>query len=296
MIRAQALTKRYRRNEALHGASFHVPEGSVFALIGPNGAGKSTAIKTLMNIIQPSGGSAEVLGVDSRRLGPAELAQIGYVSENQRLPEWMRVDYFLDYCRPLYPTWDTEAAAQLVREFGLPLDRRLRELSRGMKMKAALAASLAYNPRLIVLDEPFSGLDVLVREELIASLAERTPAATILIASHDLGEIENVATHAAYLNEGRVEFVEEMAHLTERFREVEVTLEEPAVLPGGLPAAWLNVEASAASARFADSAYDAEATAAEIRRRFTAVRNIEATAMSFRAIFIALAKSHRRSA
>jgi ABC-2 type transport system ATP-binding protein len=127
----------------------------------------------------------------------------------------------------LYPSWDGALAAELIRQFELPLDRRLRALSRGMKVKAALAASLAYRPRLIVLDEPFGGLDVLVREQLIESIVDCTPEATVLLASHDLAEIETFATHVGYLNEGRLEFVEEMGSLNARFREVEVTLEAP---------------------------------------------------------------------
>src|SRR5689334_25417701 len=106
MISLHDVTKRYRRNEALHNLTLTVPEGSVFALVGPNGAGKSTAIKIALNLIEPSSGRATVLGVESRRLGPAQLAQIGYVSENQRLPEWMKTGYFFDYCKPFYPTWN----------------------------------------------------------------------------------------------------------------------------------------------------------------------------------------------
>jgi len=162
MIRTDNLTKRYRHNKALHDLTLDVPPSSVFALVGPNGTGKSTAIKIVMNLIRPNAGCAEVFGVDSTRLGAAELAQIGYVSENQRLPEWMRVDYFLKYCRAFYPSWDSALAAELISQYELPLDRRLGALSRGMKVKAALAVSLAYRPRLIVLDETFSGLDVLV--------------------------------------------------------------------------------------------------------------------------------------
>jgi len=164
IIRTENLTKRYRHNEALHGVTLEVPAGSVFALVGPNGAGKSTAIKTVMNILQPSVGRAEVLGVDSRQLRAEQLARIGYVSENQKLPGWMKVGYFLQYCKPFYPAWSDDDVAELVRGYGLPLDRPLKALSRGMRVKAALAASLAYRPELIVLDEPFSGLDVLVRE------------------------------------------------------------------------------------------------------------------------------------
>ena len=295
MIRAENLSKHYRGIEALNGVTFTVPEGSVFALIGPNGAGKSTAIKIAMNIVQPGSGRVDVLGVDSRRLGPSQLARIGYVSESQKLPEWMPVAYFLEHCRALYPAWDDALAAALLRQYELPPQRKLRQLSRGMKVKAALAASLAYRPRLIILDEPFSGLDVLVREQLIESLVDCTPDATILIASHDLAEIESFATHVAYLNEGGLEFVEEMSSLSGRFREVEVTLHEPAVLPRELPASWLNPEQSGALLRFTDTNFDAGRSRQEVRQRFAEVRDIQAREMSFRAIFLALAQSRRQS-
>ena len=291
MIRAENLTKRFVRNEALHGLTFEVPEGSVFALLGANGAGKSTAIKTVMNILQPTSGRAEVLGVDSRRLGVAQLARIGYVSENQQLPDWMKVDAFLAYCKPFYPAWRDEDAAELVRAYDLPLDRRLRALSRGMRVKASLAASLAYRPSLIVLDEPFSGLDVLVREQLIESIVERTPETTVLLASHDLAEIESFATHIAYLNEGRLQFVEEMSALSDRFREVEVTADAgPA---GDIPANWLNIERSAHVVRFTDSRFSSQA---DVAARFPDAREISTRPMSLRNIVIALAKSARSTA
>jgi ABC-2 type transport system ATP-binding protein len=290
MIRTWELTKKYSRNEALHGLTLEVPEGSVFALLGPNGAGKSTAIKTVMNILRPTAGRAEVLGVDSRRLAAPQLAQIGYVSENQQLPEWMTVGAFLRYCKPFYPGWRDEDAAGLVRAYDLPLHRPLKSLSRGMRVKAALASSLAYTPRLIVLDEPFSGLDVLVREQLIESIVERTPEATVFLASHDLAEIESFATHIAYLNEGRLQFMEEMSALSERFREVEVTSD---AAPADAPATWLNVERSPHVVRFTDSRFRGET---EIAARFPNAKEISARPMTLRSIVIALAKSVRRTA
>src|SRR5207244_11112692 len=131
-------------------------------------------IKKRVSMVRPTSGHAEVIGADSRALGAQELTQIGYVSDNQSIPEWMRVGYFLSYCRPFYPNWNDEEAAALVRLYELPLDRTIKTLSRGMRVKAVLASSLAYRPRLIVLDEPFSGLDVLVREQLVESIMERT--------------------------------------------------------------------------------------------------------------------------
>jgi ABC-2 type transport system ATP-binding protein len=210
-IRTENLSKKFRRVEAVRGLNLEVAEGSIFALVGPNGAGKTTAIKVLMNIFGPSSGRGEVLGQDSTRLAGKAFTEIGYVSENQQMPGWMRVDYFFNYLRPFYPRWDRDLEAALIRQFDLPLDRKLRHLSRGMKMKAALASSLAYHPKLIVLDEPFTGLDPLVRDELIEGLLERAAEATILISSHDLAEIESFSSHVGYM-EGAAEILRGTEH------------------------------------------------------------------------------------
>src|SRR6266566_8053848 len=105
----------------------------------------------------------------------------------------------MNYLKPFYPQWDAERAQELLRQFELPRDRKIRNLSHGMRMKAALASSLAYRPRLIVLDEPFTGLDALVRDELIEGVLECAEGATILISSHDLSEVESFASHIGYL-------------------------------------------------------------------------------------------------
>jgi ABC-2 type transport system ATP-binding protein len=289
-LRTEDLGKSFRRLEALRGLTIEVPDGAVFALVGPNGAGKTTAIKTFLNLHKPTRGRAEVLGVDSRSLGADQLAHIGYVSENQKLPDWMTAGYFLSYCKQFYPNWRDDDLAELLRLYELPLDRKLSQLSRGMRVKAALASSLAYRPKLIVLDEPFSGLDVLVREQLVESILERTPEATVLLASHDLSEIESFASHVAYLNEGRLEFAEETAALAARFREIQVTLEQPAELPSALPATWLNPEASGVVVGFTDSRYD-ERTQSEIRGRFPGAREVAVRVITLRSIVLALEKS-----
>ncbi len=296
ILRTVGLTKRFRGTMALDGLNLEVPEGSVFALIGANGAGKTTAIKILMNIHQATSGSAEVLGVDSRKLSPLEFQQIGYVSENQEMPEWMTVGYFLAYLKPFYPTWDDARAEELLRQFDLPRDRKLKHLSRGMKMKAALASSLAYRPKLIVLDEPLSGLDPLVRDEFIEGLIESASEATILISSHDLAEIESFASHVGYLERGKLRFSEEMTALSARFREVEVTLDTAPALPANWPSSWLRPETSAAVVRFVESQFDEARTMAEVRRMFGEPRGIAITAMPLRSIFVTLAKAERSAA
>ena len=293
-LRAIELSKTFPHVDALRSLSLEVPEGAVFALVGPNGAGKTTAIKTFLNLQKPTSGNAEVLGVNSRSLGPAQLAQIGYVSENQKLPLWMTAGYFLDYCSEFYPTWSAADLADLVRLYELPLDRKLKHMSRGMRVKAQLASSLAYHPKLIVLDEPFSGLDVLVREQLIESVLDRTPEATVFLASHDLAEIESFASHVAYLSDGRLAFAEETAALTARFREIQVTLDNPAALPADLPAAWLNPEVSGVVIGFTDSSFS-DRSQAEIRSRFPGAREISVRPMPLRSIVLALEKSAKSS-
>src|SRR5438874_4299253 len=245
-IRTEELSKRFLRLVALDHINLDIPQGAVYALVGPNGAGKTTLIKVLMNILQASTGRATVMGMPSTSIAGNAFQTIGYVSENQELPEWMRVDQFLRYIAAFYPKWDTSLEQELIRQFDLPLNRKLKNVSRGVRMKAALTSSLAFHPALIVLDEPFSGLDPFVRDQLVESLVERAAESTMLISSHDLAEIENFATHVGYLDQGTLKFSEELASLTQRFREVEVVRETAAPLPTNAPATWLQLsEASA---------------------------------------------------
>jgi len=295
ILRIEDLSKRFGRTPVLDGVTLAVAEGSVYALVGPNGAGKTTTLKILMNIIEPTAGRAEVLGENSRQLQPRHFARIGYVSENQELPEWMTVDYLLGYLKPFYPAWDDGRAGSLVDQFALPRSRKLKHLSRGMRMKAALVSSLAYRPRLLVLDEPFSGLDPLVRDELIEGLVESAEETTILISSHDLTEIESFASHVGYLDHGRLQFSDDMRSLTERFREIEVTLAAPPVLPAAWPPAWLRAETSSTVVRFVDSRFDEGRTLGEVRRLFGDDARMAVNPMPLRAIFVALARSTKSS-
>ena len=295
-ILTEHLTRTFRRVRAIDGLTLSVPQGAIYALVGPNGAGKTTAIKILMNIIAASGGRAEVLGTPSSRIKGRLFESIGYVSENQEQPEWMTVNALLAYLRPFYPAWDRSLEAELVKQFNLPLDRKLRHLSRGMRMKAALASSLAYHPRLIVLDEPFTGLDPLVRDELIQGLLDRAEESTIFVSSHDLAEIESFASHVAYLEEGQLRFAEELTSLVDRFREVELTFDSPPPLPAQPPIAWMQIRHSAAVIRFIDSRFDPQQSSAEILRMFGPARNITFSPMSLRSIFLAMAKFGRDAA
>jgi ABC-2 type transport system ATP-binding protein len=292
-ITARSLRKKFRSTVALDSIDLDVPESSIYALVGPNGAGKTTLIKTLMNIHRPTAGRSEVLGVDSRKLAGKCFERIGYVSENQEFPGWMTVKRFLSFLKPFYPTWDSKLAEEMLTRFHLPSDRKLSKLSRGMRMKAHLISSLAYRPRLIVLDEPFTGLDAMVRDELIEGLLSLAEGTTIFISSHDLSEIDSFASNIGYLDEGVLEFSEDIESLRARFREIIVTLETSAGMPTGMPETWLLPESSGATARFIESRYDEQRTGDEVRRHFPKLKNVTLNPMTLRSIFVALAKNNR---
>ncbi len=222
IVQANDLWKSYGDFAAVQGVSFAVPEGSIFALVGASGAGKTTLIKLLMNILTPTRGSATLLGVDSRAIGPQVLQQIGYVSENQELPGRLRVSDYFAYLRPFYPRWEPQLEDSLRRQLRLPGERRIRHLSHGMRLKMALACALAFRPRLLVLDEPFSGLDALVRDEVREGFLQQSSGLTVLISSHELAEVELIATHVAFVNAGKIMFQGTLSELREHGRALGV--------------------------------------------------------------------------
>ena len=298
IIQTESLTRRYGRTEAVRDLTLSVPEGSIYAFVGPNGAGKTTTIKTVMNILEPTSGRATVLGTNSRRLGPAELRQIGYVSENQDLPGWMTLADLLAYCAPLYPAWDASFAEDLRRRLDLPLNRRIQDFSRGMRMKASLLSSLAYRPRLLVLDEPFAGLDALVRDEFIQGILELAEQSqwTVFISSHDIDEVERLADWIGIINEGRLHLAEPVATLTGRFRAAEATFDGEAVAPSPLPASWLGVECAGHTLRFVESEGGKDDDEARVRKVLADAVRVEIAPMPLKAVFMALARTFRAQA
>ena len=289
------LTRRYGRREAIHGLSVQVPTGSVFALVGPNGAGKTTTIKVLLNLIRATTGKARVLGVDSAHLDVPTLRRIGYVSENQHLPDYLTARGLCDYCKPFYPTWDDELVARLQATLNLPMTTRLKHLSRGTRMKAALLAALAFRPDLLVLDEPFGGLDPLVRDELVHGLIELASERpwTVFISSHDIEEVERIADWIGFLDGGRLVFAEPVANLLQRFRLVEVIGNETAPAPVINPA-WIAAGSAGRTLRFIDTRHDTADTERRLREAYGDAE-IRATPMSLRDIFVSMARLSARA-
>ena len=293
IIEARNIEKRFGPSEALSGLSFSVAEGSVYALIGANGAGKTTTIKMMMNILAPTRGDLSVMGTPSRELTSRHLSQIGYVSENQVLPGQMAVRAYLDYLRPFYSNWDEALEKTMLRRFKLPMERKIRALSQGMRIKVALVAALAFKPKLLVLDEPFSGLDPLVRDDLVESVLSHAEDLTIFISSHELNEIEGFVSDIGFLNQGRLLFEESIEVLNARVRLIRVTLQSTARPPDTWPGTWIDPGTSGNVLSFVHTAFAEDQLASEIAAVFGDVKFVQAEPMDLRSIFTAFARAEQ---
>ena len=205
MIRTDRLTKTYGRHRGVTDLTLHVPEGSCYGFIGPNGAGKSTTIRTLLGLIAPTGGSAQVLGLDCRRERKAILSQVGYMPSEAMFYPHMRAGEVIRYAADLRGLDCREEAAALCRALELDERRRVRELSLGNRKKVSIVCAMQHRPRLYVLDEPTSGLDPLVQRAVWQLLDQRRrEGATVFLSSHVLYEVQRYCSRAAVLREGRL--------------------------------------------------------------------------------------------
>jgi ABC-2 type transport system ATP-binding protein len=293
IIETENLTKKFRRHEAVEGVNLAVPEGATCALVGANGAGKTTTMRMLVDILPPDRGSARVLGIDSRQLKPEDRLRIGYLNENQTLPERLSIAQYFEYLRALYPNWDSALEKRLRGQFELPSGRLLGKLSHGMRMKAMLIGALSFRPKLLILDEPLSGLDPLVRDEVMSGILDQAGETTILISSHELTEIEGCTSHVAFMVRGRLLFNEPIEALSARFREVSITLGQAPVAKG-VPKTWLNLQVDGNLLRFVDSAFEEEAGLQElVSKHFGPLQHFETTPLSLREISKALMRATR---
>ena len=292
IIEVDQLSYRYGRVHALRELDLTVPDGALYALIGPNGAGKTTLLQLLMGMRRPQTGRARVNGVDTTAFTARHRAHITYVAEGQSLPGWMRLDQLDAYLAPLYPTWDAALARELTVRFRLDPTRSIRTFSRGQRMKAALRAALAPRPRVVLMDEPFSGMDALVKDELIGGLLEsaRSEGWTILLSSHDISELEMLADWTGFLSDGRMVFSESMESLLMRMKWVEVAGVGTAPSNGEVPSEWTSVERSGSLVSFLVTRGGDAVTAASLAPRFPGATHIDVRRPTLREVFVALAK------
>jgi ABC-2 type transport system ATP-binding protein len=206
VIDITGLTRRFGDKTALDSVSLSLPRGAVYGLVGANGAGKTTLIRHIMGLLRAEDGSVRVFGLDPVADPVAVLSRIGYLSEENDIPGWMRVDELIRYSRAFYPDWDDPYAEELRDAFALDPAAKIRTLSKGQKARMGLLIALAHQPDLLVLDEPSSGLDPIVRRDILGAVI-RTIAdegRTVLFSSHLLEEVEQVADHVTMISDGRI--------------------------------------------------------------------------------------------
>jgi ABC-2 type transport system ATP-binding protein len=207
VIELSNLSRRYGAKEALHSVSLSLTEGRVYGLVGANGAGKTTIIKHILGLLKAQSGTVRIFGRDPAEDPVGVLSRIGYLSEENDLPGWMRLDELIRYTRAFYPKWDDAYADELREKFALDPAAKIASLSKGQKARAGLLVALAYRPELLVLDEPSSGLDPIVRRDILGAVM-RTIAdegRTVLFSSHLLDEVEEVADHVTMISRGRIQ-------------------------------------------------------------------------------------------
>jgi len=199
-----------------------LPRGAVYGLVGANGAGKTTLIRHILGLLRAQSGSVRIFGVDPVADPVAVLSRIGYLSEENDLPGWMRVDELIRYTSAFYPKWEDAYAEELRRTFALDAAAKIKDLSKGQKARAGLLIALAHRPELLVLDEPSSGLDPIVRRDILGAVI-RTIAhegRTVLFSSHLLEEVEEVADHVTMIARGRIVLSAPLADIKESHRSL----------------------------------------------------------------------------
>jgi len=226
VIEIANLRKQYGEVDALRGLTLQVPAGSIFGFLGKNGAGKTTAIKILLGMTHPTTGSARVFGLDAAapQAGVAIRRRIGFVSEEKDLFDTLTVADMVRFTASFFPRWRADAEQRYLRAFELPLDRKVKALSRGMRTKLALLLALCRGAELLVLDEPTAGLDPAVTEEvlqaLVAHVADGTT--TVFFSSHQIAEVEQIADRVAIIDRGAAVVSGALDDLREQYRRVQL--------------------------------------------------------------------------
>lgn len=206
VVEIRDLDRQFGDTCALNGVSFQAAEGLIYGLVGVNGAGKTTLIKHCLGLLRAMTGSVKIFGLDPVRHPVEVLGRIGYLSEDRDLPEWMTVEELLDYSRAYHPRWDVQYASKLLNSFNLDLKKKVKDLSKGMRAQAGLVAAVAHRPELLILDEPSSGLDAVVREDILDAIVRTISdeGRTVIFSSHLLEEVERMSDHITMIHEGQI--------------------------------------------------------------------------------------------
>ncbi|MFC1762721.1 ABC transporter ATP-binding protein [Planctomycetota bacterium] len=206
VIEIQGLSRHFGKKQALDQVSLTVPEGIVLGLVGENGAGKTTLIKHILGLLRAQSGQVRVFGLDPVADPVGVLGRLGYLSENREMPGWMRIYELLRYKQALHPQWDSNYAQTLLEKFELDPRQTTKTLSCGQRAKVGLLVALAHRPPLLLFDEPSSGLDPIVRRDILEAIVKTITeeGRTVVLSSHLLDEVERVADRIAIMHKGKL--------------------------------------------------------------------------------------------
>jgi ABC-2 type transport system ATP-binding protein len=225
VIETNSLTKRYGALEAVAHLDLRVGSGRITGFLGRNGAGKSTAIKMLLGMSHPTSGTGRLLGhaIDDARESREARRHVAYVAEDKQTYAYMTVGQMIAFTRSFYDDWRTDVEARLLKQYDLPIRRKVKALSKGMRTKLALLLALARRPQLLILDEPSEGLDPVSIEELLQSLvAAAADGTTVFFSSHQISEVERIADHVCMLDRGRLVLDASLDAIRQDFRRLDV--------------------------------------------------------------------------
>ncbi len=239
VVEFDRLSRSFGAKRALNEVTLRVERGSVFGLVGENGAGKTTLIRHAIGLLKAKQGSVRVFQLDPVRHPKEVLGRIGYLSEDRDLPDWMTVAQLMRYNQAFYRGWDEAFAEQLREQFELDPKQQVKKLSRGQRARAGLLIALAHRPELLILDEPSSGLDPVVRRDILSAII-RTVAdegRTVLFSSHLLEEVERVADQVAMIHSGRVGLNGPLPEILQEHKRLVLRFGEPQLAEPNLPGA-----------------------------------------------------------
>ena len=232
IVQMTGVYKRFGKIQALDGVDLSIYPGSIIGLLGANGAGKSTLLRHIIGLYLPDAGQCVTFGCEAGKLGPSELARIGYVHQEGELLDWMKAGQLIRYVSTYYPTWNRQLEEKYIADYEISTDARVGSLSPGQRQKLAILLAIGFEPELLILDEPAAALDPVMRANFLDLLLQiiQDENKTIIISSHILSDVEKVIDHVVIMKQGRILLDSGFDELRERFSRVRVS-----ALSGELP-------------------------------------------------------------
>ena len=286
IIDVQNLSCRFGSKLALDNVSLSINAGGVFGLVGENGAGKTTLIRHLTGLLEAETGTVRIFGADPVADPVGVLGRIGYLSEHRNLPDWMRLGELLRYTQAFYPSWDPVYAEQLMRQFNLDPAAVCKNLSQGQRAKAGLLLAQAHRPDLLLLDEPSSGLDPVVRRDILEAIIRiaAEEGRSVFFSSHLLDEIERVSNRIAIMKQGRILLTGTLDEIKRGHLKIRATFPEP--LPS--PPVCEGILVAQGSAREWTLLCQAHRTEVPVKLKNLGAQSVESSPASLDDIFVAL--------